>query len=110
MKKCNVKVKSWNRFLINNLGVKPDVMGREHLFPFENSTVSIKIPSVDQVDRGKNYDEVASVGARLASDNEPLEYCIYKVDVEVMLSVTVSLPAEVLNRNPNAVDLLSKEE
>ena len=110
MKKYQVKVKSWNRFLIRNLAVKPEIMGNEHSFPFENSTVSIKIPSIVQADRGKNHDEVASVGARLASNNEPLEFRIYKVDVEVLLPITVSLPKEVLNRNPNALDLLSNEK
>ncbi len=110
MKKCQVKVKSWNRFLIRNLGVKPNVMGSEHRFPFDKSMISIKIPSINQVDRGKSYDKVASVGARRAVDNEPLEFRIHKVDVEVLLPVTVGLPAEVLNCNPNAFDLLSKEE
>lgn len=110
MKRRQVKVKSWNRFLMRNLGVEPDVMGREHRFPFDNSTVSIKIPSVDQVDRGKNYDEVASVACRRSVDKKPLKFRIHKVDVEVFLSVVLSLPSEILARNPNAFDLLSKQE
>ena len=105
-----IKVKSWNRFLTRNLAVKPEVLGCGHRFSFEDSTVSIKIPSIDQVDSGQGYDEVASVGARRAVDNEPLEFYIHKVDVEVSIPVTVSIPSEVLNRPPNAHDLFSDEE
>jgi len=110
MKRHKVKIKSWNRFLTRNLAVAPEVLGQEHLFPFENSTVSIKIPSIDQVDRGKGYDEVASVGARRAVDNEPLEFNIHKVDVEVSIPIIVSVPSEVLDRPANAYDLFSDEE
>ena len=105
-----MKVKSWNRFLTRNLAVKPEVLGCEHRFSFENRTVSIKIPSINQVDSGQGYDKVASVGARRAVDNEPLEFYIHKVDVEVSIPVTVSIPSEVLNRPPNAPDLFSDEE
>ncbi len=65
MKRHKVKIKSWNRFLIRNFAVAPEVMCQEHIFPLENSTVSIKIPSIDQVDRGKGFDEVASIGANI---------------------------------------------
>jgi len=110
MKRHKAKIKSWNRFLIRNLAVAPEVMGQEHIFPFENSTVSIKIPSIDQVDRGKGFDEVASVGARRTVDNEPLEFNIHKMDVEVSIPITVSIPLEVLDQPANAYDLFSDEE
>ena len=85
-------------------------MGSEHRFVFENSMFAIKIPSIDQVDRGQGYDEVASVGARRVVDNEPLEFHIHKVDVEVSIPVIVSIPSEVLDRPANAYDLFSNEE
>lgn len=110
MKRPQTKIKSWNRFLIRNLAVAPEVMGQEHIFPFENSTVSIKIPSISQVDRGKSYDEVASIGVRRTVDNEPLEFNIYKMDVEVSIPITVSIPLEVFDRPANAFDLFSDEE
>ena len=110
METRQMKVKSWNRFLTRNLAVKPEVLGCEHRFSFENRTVSIKIPSINQVDSGQGYDKVASVGARRAVDNEPLEFYIHKVDVEVSIPVTVSIPSEVLNRPPNAYDLFPDEE
>jgi hypothetical protein len=105
-----ITVKSWNRFITRNLAAAPEVLGKEHRFTFENRTVSIKIPSIDQADRGKGYDEVVSVRTRRAIDNEPLEFHIHKVDVEVSIPNIVSVPAEALDRPPNAYDLFSDEE
>jgi hypothetical protein len=110
MKRYSAKIKSWNRFLIRNLAVVPEVLGQEHVFPFEHSTVSVKLPKIDQVDRGKGYDEVASVGARRTVDNEPLEFDIHKMDIEVSIPITVSIPSEVLDQPANAYNLFSDEE
>lgn len=110
MKTQQIKIKSWNRFLTRNLVVKPEILGTKHQFPFENSTVSIKIPSIDQIDSGQGFDKVALVGARRAKDNEPLEFHIHKVDVEVSIPSVVLVPSEVLNRPANAYDLFSTED
>ena len=105
-----VKVKSWNRFKISSFAVKPEVIGKEHSFQLLDATVTVKIPTIDKVDRDKRYDNVATVGRRRAKSGEPVDYQIYKVDVEVSISVTATLPEEVLNRSPNAVDLFSQTE
>lgn len=110
METREVKIKSWNRFLTTGLAVKPEIMGSEHKFPFHNSLITIKVPSIDQINRGKGYDEVVSVSWRRATDNEPLEYDIHKVDVEVSIPIITSIPSEVLNRNANAYEILSDEE
>jgi hypothetical protein len=110
MEKSHREVRSWNRFVIRNLSVAPNVMGHRHSFPFERSTVIVRIPNADQADRGHGYDGVASVGARSAVDNEPLEFHISKVDVEVSKPITVLIPSEVLKRPPNAYDLLAEGE
>ena len=72
--------------------------------------VSVKIPSIDQIDRGQGYDEVASIGARRTVDDEPLEFHINKVDVGVFIPIIVSIPSEVIDRSPNAYELLSDKE
>ncbi|KAF5435933.1 hypothetical protein C5S35_09820 [Candidatus Methanophagaceae archaeon] len=105
-----MKVKSWNRFLTRNLVVKPEVLGCEHRFSFENRTVSIKIPSSNQVDSGQGYDKVASVAARRAVDDEPFEFYIHKVDVEVSIPGTFSIPSELLNRPPNTPEVLELDK
>ena len=110
MKRQQVTIKSWNRFHTRNLVVDPEVLGKEHCFPFENSTISIRIPTAKQVDRGHGYDEVASAGARQSIDNEPVEVVINKVDLEVSFPIRVLMSSEVLNRNANAYDLFSEKE
>jgi hypothetical protein len=110
MKKLQREVKSWNRFLTTYLAVEPTILGSDHRFSFEDTTVSIRIPSIEQVDRGQGYDEVASVRARRTVDNELLEIEIHKVDVEVIMPAIVLVPSEVLDRPPNAYELFSDEE
>ncbi len=95
---------------MRNLDVKPDVMGKEHHFHFEKCAISIKIPSIDQVNKEKRNDGVASVEARRVEDDKPLYFHLNSLDVEVLSRITVSLPAEILNRHPNAIDLLSEAE
>ena len=103
------QVKSWNRFVIRYLGVQSDVMGREHCFPFEQNTITVKLPRVEQADRGDAYDEVATVEVRSA-DGKPRNYEIYKVDVTVSWNVRLAFPLEVLSQPPNAIDLFSEAE
>jgi hypothetical protein len=103
------QVKSWNRFAITHLGAQPDVMGHEHHFHFNQNMITVKLPQVEQADRGGSYDEVASVKA-WSADGKPLYYEVYKVDVETSGNVRLEFPLEVLNRPPNALDLFSKEE
>ena len=110
MNSQRIKIKSWNRFLTRNLVVKPEILGTIHQFPFENVTVSIKIPGIGQVNSVNGLDEVASVGARRAIDNQPSEIDIHKVDVEVLIPVVFKIPSEVLNRPANAYDLFSDKE
>lgn len=110
MTRRDTTLKSWNRFLIRNLVVAPDILGTQHHFSYKNSTVNVKIPGLDQVDRGKDYDEVASVGTSRAIDNVTLDYHICKVDVEVFESMHFKVPVEVFTRNPKAYDLFTEEE
>ena len=114
MEPRKMKVKSWNRFLTRNLAVKPEVLGCEHCFSFDNIPVSIKIPNIEQVKTDKinlkgGYG-VASVGTRRAADNEPLEFYIHMVDVEVSIPGTLSIPSELLNRPPNTPEVLKLDK
>jgi hypothetical protein len=108
METRQIEVKSWNRFLTRNLAVKPEVLGCEHRFSFDDRIVSIKVPSSIQVDRERGYNKstsVASIANRRAVDDEPLEYYIHSVDVEVSIPDTLTIPSEVLNLPPNAPEV-----
>ncbi|MGB7291062.1 MAG: hypothetical protein WBD99_02685 [Thermodesulfobacteriota bacterium] len=104
-----ISIHSWNRFYSRNLSAMPEVMGKQHSFPFESYTVLIKLPDKNMVDRGKGHDKVASVAVRRASDNEPIEFYIHKVDVEVSKPASITVPAEVLERPPNAFELFNED-
>jgi hypothetical protein len=103
------EVKSWNRFVITYLGAQPDVMGREHRFPFDQNMITVKLPRVEQVGKGDDNTKVASVGIRSA-DGKPRDYEIFKIDVEVSRADRLVFSLEVLSRPPNAYDLFPKEE
>lgn len=104
------KIKSWNRFLTKNFVVSPELMGGSHGFYYDKAKTTIKLPNLSSVDRGKEYDAVAEVGTRRSSDNEPLNYIILKVDVEINLSEKAAFDPEVLNRNPVAYELFDEVE
>lgn len=104
------RLKSWNKFLTRHFAVPPDVVGNQHTFPFENASILLKLPTSDQIDRDNGSDDVASISSRRATDNEPLEIAVHKVDVEVTADFTFPIPSDALTRNPNAFDLFSEDQ
>lgn len=106
-----MNLRSWNRFVTYALQVAPALMGQRHCFAFEDATVEIALPSAARaLDETPGSDTVASVSARWAETNEPLNYVIEKVDVLVQLGTSVDLPLEVLDVNANALVPNEKQE
>ena len=97
--KQNYFLKSWNRFVTRNLDIKPDLLGRFHRFPFKGATVTIRLPKKNQVDRGSNFDEVASCESFRVIDGIKVaeNIHVHKIDVEVAMNATASLLPSVLN-------------
>lgn len=60
------------------------------------------------VDRGNGYDTISEVGARRTADLSPLEYHVLRLDVEVDSGEIADLPAEALDRPPNAIKYFSE--
>lgn len=106
----NRRLKSWNRFLTRHFAVPPDVIGSQHEFDFQNASVLLKLPTLDQVDRPKRADDVATISIRRSSDDEPIEITIHKVDVEVTADFSFPIPPDALTRNANAFDLFSEDQ
>lgn len=105
-----VHLYSWNRYVTRNFAILPELLGAVLQFKLEGYTARVKLPASDQLDRGKGFDEVITVGARRASDNEPLEFIINKVDIEVEKPERTEVPDEALTRNANAYELFSQKE
>lgn len=104
------KVKSWNIFLTRRLAVKPELMGCNHRFQFEDGLVEISLPDLSQVKDRYDDSAMATVGARWAKNNEPIEYEIFCVDVRSNINCALRLDPETLNRNACAFELYSEEE
>jgi hypothetical protein len=105
---ANRTLKSGNRFVTRHFAVPPDVLGREHNFRFKNGTVSLALPTSDQVGGASGSDGLASISSRRTSDNEPLQIAIHKVDVEIRSDLTFPIPVDALTRSPNAFELFSE--
>lgn len=109
MENIEISVLSSSRFLSRYLVVEPSLIGAEHHFTFNNHEVRILLPKKDMVgDRDSNAK--AHIGARSAKNNEPLDYDIQMVDVELTLVEKLTLPGEVLNRPIKAYELFSEKE
>lgn len=104
------RLKSWNRFLTRHFAVLPDLLGKQHAFPFEGASILLTLPNFDQVDSDNGSHDVASISSRRATDNEPLEIAVHKVDVEVTADFTYPIPTDALTRHPNALDLFSEDQ
>ena len=103
-------VKSWNRFITRWLAVKPELMGLKHQFQFEDNQVEISLPEVSQVKNHHDDSAMATVGSKLAKNNEPLEYKIFQVDVRSNIGCTLDVDPETFNRNPVAYELYTDSE
>lgn len=94
----DIIAKSWTRFVTTNFCVKAEIMGAIHEFDFENHLISVRLPKADQADRDKKFDHVASVSSYRSDTNKPLMYLIAKVEVEIVVRESVSVPDEALSK------------
>jgi hypothetical protein len=119
MADSQINICSWRRYLTRNLTVVPELLGLSHEFAFRNGQVKIELPSADNLPKEINNesimesrDSVVTIKSyrEKAGCKLPLAVSVKSVDVQVDLGEVVTLPEEVLTRQPNPVDLLSKEQ
>jgi len=105
-----MKLHSWDRFITRALAVPPSLMGRALSFEHNGSPVTIKLPPVEKV--GNNHDENAMAyrGGWNANTGETIYFVIRSVDVYVEAITEVPLASGVLERNPNAYELISDDQ
>ena len=104
----SMKLHSWNRFTITSFRVGPDLLGRTVSFVHQGSTVTIRLPPKERVT--ESYDESALATRRSWQDNtgELISADVYAVDVLTECEPDVNLPAGVLDKRPNAYDLIDE--
>lgn len=119
MTDSQISIISWHRYLTRGLVVAPELLGLSHEFTFKAGSVKIELPSGDALPKEvtdtsvwESDDSPSTIEAyRKEGDHWiPTQVSVKYVDVQVDLDETVTLPEEVLNRHPNPVDLVSKEQ
>ena len=95
------------RFRTANLTIEPSLTGAAHTFDFEEKRVSVTLPPAPR--QGREDSEVISLESwqEVNGEKVPLQYSIYEIAVVVSISDSYNLPIEMLDRPPNAYDLLS---
>ena len=120
MKSTRIALISWNRFRSRHLYVLPEVVGRKHEFTYNDYVVTISLPSLDvltpleelvKLDYYEHEDVLLSFHSYKEKNGKmyPTFYEIGYVDVTVNGGKQMSLPPEILIRQPNAYELLSTE-
>ena len=106
----SMKLHSWDRFITRALAVPPTLMGRSLSFEQNGSTVTIKLPPIEKAGNLHDEDARACRGAWNSNTGEIIYFVIRSVDVCVEASTEVAVPNEVLQRRPNAYELIGDEE
>lgn len=119
MTDSQINILSWNRFTTRDFIVAPELLGLSHKFPFNNGQVKIELPSADKLPEEitdesirESFDSILTIVSYRKEDGRkiPLGISVKSVDVLVCLNKTITLPEEVLTRQPNPYELLSVEQ
>ena len=97
-------LKSWDRFKTPNLRVDPGLLGAAHSFTHQGKSIKIALPTASEA---TNADRV-KLDHLLGRD--PADYLIHSVDVSVSIPGTQTFPSAVLERPPNARDIVALDE
>lgn len=106
----SMKLHSWDRFVTRAFAVPPSLMGRTLSFEYDGSQVTIKLPPLEQVSNVHDKNARACRGAWNSKTGETFYFVIRSVDVCVEVPTEVAVPNEVLERRPNAYELINAEQ
>ncbi|MEM5451527.1 hypothetical protein [Paraburkholderia guartelaensis] len=107
-----INLESLHRFQINYLNVESALLGMRHVFPFKGATVTVSLPRLESV--SDNPDEFCD--AHRSSYREEngksiiLAANVNTIRVEVKGDKTITLPLEVLNRDPYSTELIPEAD
>lgn len=97
-------LKSWDRFKTPNLRVDPGLLGAAHSFTHQGKSIRIALPTASEA---TNADRV-KLDHWL--EHDPADYLIHSVDVSVSIPGTQTFPSAVLERPPNARNIIAPDE
>ena len=103
---------SWNRFVPRNLSIHCDLVGAAHEFIFEESQITIKLPSVKHLPTEPDHEGPLTFDGWREVDGKkiPEEYHVNSVDIEVSIPEEITLPSKVLEVSPCAYEIISKSQ
>lgn len=101
-----VELEGWTAFHTPNLSIEPSLVGARHRFSFEGCTVTVGLPNAPRPDLDDQETISFSSWREVDGKKVPLMYSIGEVQVTVSIAGSHSLPSEMLDRPPNAFDLL----
>ena len=107
------RLESWNRFIIRNLVVEPNLLGQFHEFVLDDYIVRIQLPCSDKLTTQTAYPlEGVSVYSHRKIDGQevPQSYFIHSVDASVSLPQPVRLPVDAVSGKSITRDCFSNEE
>jgi hypothetical protein len=112
MTRAKMTIASWNRFISRNLSIHPDLIGAAHEFSHEQHKITIRLPSIKHLPTEPNRGELVTFNHYTEVDGKktPIQYWVHVVDVLVEIPVKVSVPREMLDRPPNAFEIVSKNQ
>lgn len=109
MDDIKLSVASWNRFVTTNLFIVPELVGSMHEFVYKTHSVKISLPSKQQTPKEPIEGDLLSFNSYRDIDGEkkPIQFSVHAVDITVQIPDQIHVPQEVLNRPPNAYNILS---
>lgn len=122
MTDSQINIVSRKRLNVRHFLVTPELLGLSQEFPLENSKVKIELPSADNLPKEiteesimKSFDSdsILTISVHHKEENgriTPIGILVNTFDMIVDQNHTVTLPEQVLDRQPNQVDLLSKTQ
>jgi len=114
---ATISVFSWNRFRSRSLYIAPEVVGKRHRFLYDGHRVTISLPTLKMLTPRKelmtqiDHEVLLSYNSWREENGEehPVAYWVSSVDIVIDYGKPIKVPNGVLDRSPNAYDLVSKK-
>lgn len=112
MELTKLNLVSWNRFVPRNLSIHCALVGAAHQFVFEESQITIKLPSTQELPTEPIGKEPLTFNCykEIEGKKIPEQYHVNAVDIEVSIAEEITLPAGVLEVSPCALEIISKPQ
>lgn len=104
-----VHLHSWTRLRTTHLAVETVLLGQSHTFTWNDKAIDIKLPEAPTDD-----EEAESLRVYSYREEEgkkvPLAFLVLEVDIRADIAGDFHLPQGILERSPNAGDLLTPQQ